>query len=267
MELSLICGCPVEAFYRRNATEGLGRATESLASKHRFNAVVAAVIGALLVLHLIAQLYVRYFSPDGIAYSYWALGLASGKFEFDSRAPLFQLMIALSFRLFGAAQWSAVIFPQLLGILTTLLIFAVARLIYGGKVGIVALVLALTNLPLMNFSAQILRETLLSSLVLLCIYTVLKFRGLRRGLLLGILVGLLYWVREDLVAVILPLSIIPLLEDKAKLRSFFAMYGTAVSVGAPWAYYAWTNYGTLIPSATAFEAAWGASTLPQLKRS
>ena len=256
-ELSLICGFSVEPFSRQNATEGLRRVTESQASRHRFRLIVAAVIGVLLALHLVAHLQARYFQPDGVAYSYWALKLASGKFEFDSRAPLFQLMIAFSFRLFGAAQWSAAIFPQLLGILATLLIFAVARLMYDDKVGIVALILAVTNLTLMNLSAQILRETLLSFLVLLCVYVVLKFRGLRRVLLLGMLVGLLYWVREDLVAVILPLSIIPLLEDRAKLKAIFVMYGTAVLVGLPWGYYAWTNYGTLVPSAATFESAWG----------
>ena len=216
------------------------------------------IVASLLMLQLIAELNMGVFQPDGIAYSYTALRIANGQFDFGPRAPLFQILLALSFKLLGANHLSAVLIPQLFGILTALLIFIVARQLYDSRVGVIALAFAVLNVVLINLSLQILRETLLSALLLLCMYTTLRFRGTTRSLIVGSLIGLLYLVREDYVAAILPISIYLVVAEKERSK-LPVLFCSALAVACPWALYSMGRYGTLLPSLQSAESYTGIS--------
>jgi len=214
------------------------------------------VIVSLAALHILIQLPMQFVEPDGVAYSLGAVRLLSGRIAFDSRAPLFQMLLAFSFAVFGRNLLSAVLFPQLFGISAVILVFALANHLYDRITAFVAVILVLINLPLVNLSALVLRESLLCTLVLSALYVALRFRGLRRSLLLGIVVGLLYWTREDMAALVIPLSIF-LYFDRNGLRSVLAMLISSALVASPWAFYSLRAFGTLTPSTMVFESVWG----------
>jgi len=202
----------------------------------------------MFLLHLTTALYTGFFQPDGVAYSYLALHIDGGQIAFERRAPLLQLMLAFSFKVFGASYWSASLVPHFFGILTTLLILFVARRLYDTRVGLWAMLLATTNLPLMNLSSQILRETLLSALFLLSLYTTLRCRRHARSVLLGIVIGLLYWVREDYLIVAVPLLVYIFVAEKERRGELPLLLSSAAVTASPWAYFSFRYYGTLTPS-------------------
>jgi hypothetical protein len=208
----------------------------------------AAIGGVLLVFHAIAQYYALFIQPDGFVYILDALALASGHVSFGLRAPLFQVATAISLSLLGPTHTAAVLAPELFGILTTVLLFSVTQRLYDTKTGLVGFLLALMNLELMNLSAQVLRETLLSALVLLCVYVLFRCRGNTRLLTLGCVIGSLYWVREDYLAILVPFVLFLIWGEKESPRAVLIMLGIAALVSAPWAYYSFQTYGTFTPS-------------------
>jgi Dolichyl-phosphate-mannose-protein mannosyltransferase len=193
----------------------------------------------------------KFVEPDGLSYSLGAIRLLSGRIALDSRAPLFQMLIAFSFAVFGRNLFSAVLFPQMFGISAMILTFALADHLYDRITAFVATILVLTNLPLDNLSALVLRDSLLCALVLAALYLALECSGLRRSLSLGVVLGLLYWSREDMVAIVIPLAIY-LYFERNGLRSVFAMLASSALVASPWAFYSSRTFGTLTPSKMAF---------------
>jgi len=238
-------------------------------SYSRFGVLLAAIAVVILLLHVVSQLTFGRIQGDGIDYIWGALGMINTKDAFfravflgdhsigltwlDPRGPLFEVILAISFVIFGDSFNAAALVPQFLGITATFLIFLVARMMYGKKVALAALILALTNLELMNLSAQILRETLLSTLFLLLIYATLRYEGTRRSLLVGVVLGLLYWTREDFVVLLVPTLLYVLWNNKRKMVNSMALLGSTAIVASPWAYYSLVALHTLTPSLATHE--------------
>jgi hypothetical protein len=113
---------------------------------------VAAVLGAVTVLRLVALAYYRLdLYPDEAQYWSWSRDLAWGYF---SKPPVIAWLIAASTAVCGAGEGCIKASIPLLYFATSLLIYGIGRRLYGGTIGFFA-ALAFITLPGVSYSAVI----------------------------------------------------------------------------------------------------------------
>lgn len=113
-----------------------------------------------------------------------ALELASGKiFEIlssEKHAALYKFFIAIPFAVFGENFWPVWILQFGLGVIASLLVYSIARRLFGPPSGIIAGLWFALYGPALFFEGQLLRESLLCFWVILSIYFLSKIRDKRR---------------------------------------------------------------------------------------
>lgn len=80
-------------------------------------------------------LLVNYFLDSVVLHS-WAIDIINGRTADLAffRAPLYPYVLALFFKLFGISHWSIVIIQNILGILTSLITYSLAKLLFNNKI-------------------------------------------------------------------------------------------------------------------------------------
>jgi 4-amino-4-deoxy-L-arabinose transferase-like glycosyltransferase len=108
---------------------------------------------------------------DAEIYLNWARQIAAGTQTpgVFYRAPLYPYFVALAIKA-GAAVWPVYVVQTLLGLATTLLVYHIARRLFGRPAALVALALAAFCAPLAFFESKLLSATLVVFLVTLGSY-------------------------------------------------------------------------------------------------
>ena len=213
-------------------------------------------LGVILAVALIVRVGVIVASPDfqpifdaadfdrhadSIADGHWypppQLGV-DGPTAF--RPPLYPAALAVVQAVGGA--WTAErLLSALLGVLTVLLVYLIARRLWGQRVATVAGAIAAVFPPLVMFSATILSEALFLPLVLGAVLAVLYFRDTQRMrwvVAAGVLCGLAVLTRANGLPLVLALAVgvwtsRPLLSRRALVAPAVVVLATALTI-VPW---------------------------------
>jgi 4-amino-4-deoxy-L-arabinose transferase-like glycosyltransferase len=132
--------------------------------------------------------------------------------------PLYAYLVAATYALFGPDVRWVFAWQLAAGVITNLLVFAIARRLFGGLVGALAGLLALLCAPLVYYEAILLRETLIVTASLALVYFGLRAfdeRSPRAWLVFGAIGGLALLVK----ATFLPLLLVALLAVVWKART------------------------------------------------
>jgi len=118
------------------------------------------------------------------------------------RAPLYPLVLAQLYRIFGTSPYVPRIFQFLLGLGSLYWIYAIGRRAFGSSTAVVAALLALLYYPFVYFEGEILATTLFLFLTLLAAHLLLWARKglLWRWLLPGLAIGLAATTRPNMLA-------------------------------------------------------------------
>jgi len=170
-----------------------------------------AIIIAGVFLRLEAQSHLRVISPDGVVYINRVSSVLEGQGRFERRGPFFQLLLMISYKIFGVNFESSILVPQFFGSIVPILLFFLGKRFFNSETGLVAALLGSLNPMLINLSCWVLRETLSLALILMLMFTAhitLGARSKRRRLLAtflpGFLSGLIILTREEMPFIIPP---------------------------------------------------------------
>lgn len=113
-----------------------------------------------------------------------------GNFAAQKQLPYFclgyPLFVGVVYKLFGPNNIFVVIAQIILALCSMVLIFAIAAMLFSQWVGAVSALLFATNLGYLTFSQFILTETVLSFLLLLFVFFLMRFYLLERSFLLAL---------------------------------------------------------------------------------
>jgi 4-amino-4-deoxy-L-arabinose transferase-like glycosyltransferase len=194
-------------------------------------------------------------SPDEAYYQMWSQHLDWGYY---SKGPGVALAIRAGTSLFGVNEFGVRCLSPLLGLATSLLLFALARRLYGVGVG-VWLVVLLNVMPISQAGSLLMTIDPLSiafwSAALLTCWLALERRGapLLYWLLTGLCIGLgflcKYTNAMELLGVVLALILVPRWRCEFRRPGFYLLLGAAALSGCPpvfWnASHAWITLGHL----------------------
>jgi hypothetical protein len=153
------------------------------------------------------------------------------------RPPVYPVVIGGLYALTGDDRDAARLLQLLvLGLLTVVLVGAVARRLLGDRAGVAAMAIAAVYPPLLAYQSTLLSEALAVPLILAAVAAVLRFRdtGDRRWLLAtGVLAGLVVLTRFNAL-VLVPVLALAAAARPRDWRGTAVVLGVAVLVVAPW---------------------------------
>ncbi len=169
--------------------------------------------------------------------------------------PLFDVLMAVSFKALGIGLFSARFFSVVFSILSLWAVFELANFMYGGKAGLLSAVMLGLMPGFFWLSGYAMVETTLMFFItaaFLCFYHWLIHRRDRMLVLSGLAIGLGFLVKYQIViaGVIMLLSLILLARKQLKVafKKFFIVIATAVLVVTPWLIIAYDVYRAIILS-------------------
>lgn len=221
-------------------------------------------IGEICIIFLLLALSILVYSPVvtvsgdmGLWYLPEALNIYKGygflvdRFDPDSlaltRGPLFPLLIAGSFGIFGISVASAFYVVKLFCIINVLLIFEIGRKLFSFSAGITAAALVMLS-PALGFWSYRHLDSIWVSFFLMSVILYLVWLGngkIRHMFISGVTVGLSFLVKEVVVVLILyPLLHTAWINSKAIAWKGIAAYfiGLGLTI-APWMVYVYENNG------------------------
>lgn len=178
----------------------------------------------IIVLALITRVAVIAATPDfepifdAADYDRHATSIAAGDGFADSqfapgptafRPPVYPIALAAVHEV-GAGWTAERLLGALLGMVTVLLIFVIAKRLWGHRVAVVAGVFTAVFPPLVTLSASLLSEVLFLPLILAALLAVLEYRDsalLRWAVVAGVLCGLAILTRTVGVPIVLALAL------------------------------------------------------------
>jgi len=212
-----------------------------------------ALVG--VVMRIEAQSHLQFNAGDGVPYCYHAINILNGverNFLFERRGPFFQLLLTMSYTIFGVSFESSVLVPQVFSCITPILFFLLGKRFFDSKTGLIAALLSALNPMFINVSCFVMRETLALFLILTIIlvsYYVVTEQTKRKysiaTILLGFLSGLLILTREEMLFIILPSIIIYLYFTRRpdfKLKVSILLIIALLTI-APWLFYSAIHFG------------------------
>lgn len=174
------------------------------------------------------------------------------------RGPAYPILLGAVYALSGDSLTAGRLAGAVLGMLTVLLIYLLAKRIWGRRVGIVAAALAAVFPPLVLLSRDLLSESLFIPLELGALLCVLNFRrsggALRWALAAGVLCGLAALTRNTALALLLavPLGVWtlqPPFQPRALLAPVLVLAIAALAL-APWTLRNFAEFGRFVPLTT-----------------
>jgi hypothetical protein len=216
--------------------------------------LLLAIVAFGVLLRVEAHRHLIKVSPDGVAFIEGAVRVLNGVGIFHRRGPFFQLLLMISFTIFGPGFESSTVVPLFFGSIVPIILFFLGKHFFDAKTGLFAALLGTLNPQLIDLSCWVLRETTSSALILLMIFAAhfsLRIRSKKRGLIAnvlpGFLSGLLILTREEMIFVIPPayIAYVFLYERKRLdfiLRTAVFSIATMLTI-APWLVYSNTHFG------------------------
>lgn len=173
------------------------------------------------------------------------------------RAPGYPIALGMVYAASGGDVGTGRVFGAALGALCVLLLFLVAREIWGERIGLLAAALAAVYPPLVALSTELYSENLFIPLLLAAVYAVLRYREsgmLRWAALAGALAGFVALTRGPGVVALLPLGLGLWMHRPAFTRRALAapLIGLACAalVVAPWSIRNAVEFDRFVPIAT-----------------
>jgi 4-amino-4-deoxy-L-arabinose transferase-like glycosyltransferase len=236
----------------------------------RHLALAAILLLALLVRVVIVAADGSYEpANDAFEYDYYAQSVAAGEGYPRSgylrqggptaiRGPGYPYLLGGAYAIADDSKTVGRLLGVALGVLTVLLVYLIAKRIWGRRVGLLAAALTAVFPPLALLSRELLSETLFIPLELGALLCVLNFRrsggGLRWAAAAGALCGLALLTRNTGLALLLcvPLGVL-VARPKLSPRSLGAplvVLGVAALVVAPWTVRNAVQFGRFVPVTT-----------------
>ena len=162
------------------------------------------------------------------------------------KAPLWPLMIALSYWLLGVSPWSAFWVVRIFAILNPIIIYFLGKKFYGKWIGFSAGLLVLSSYSLNYWSYRHLDAVwgFFVLLSILTIYLALEKRGYIYFILSAVFMGFAYLVKQAPVLLFpLPFLVWALVEDYRDKKSLKYAFIYPLLIGAmisPWIYYVYS---------------------------
>lgn len=193
-------------------------------------------VAAILALGLIWRLIYFYeilqspygnnLTLDSLIHHDWAVKLSSGQWLHDEvffRAPLYPYFLGLIYSVFNNSQTAAKLIQMLLGCLSCLLIYHIAKKVFNPKTALIALVLSSFYGMFMYFENELLIVSLiifLGLLAFLCLIKAGESSKLSHWFLAGLFLGLSAIARPNILlfVVCLPPWIYFILRQKTTLQ-------------------------------------------------
>jgi 4-amino-4-deoxy-L-arabinose transferase-like glycosyltransferase len=219
------------------------------------------IIGFLTILLFASLVHVHTVrtSPDSAWYMSHALNIYNGHGYVDTdqetkimnRGPLYPLMIALSYKIFGVSVESALLVSRLFFILNVLIIYLLAMELSGTKSALLAAFLYLSSSIIYLWLTFVKLDTVWPFFLLLGLWLLVKAFKQDRGLffgLSGLCIAVAYLVKEVNVA-ILPLPVIYTLwfhrkDLRKKLPGLAIFYICFFLPFSAWAFYTYLASGS-----------------------
>ncbi len=148
---------------------------------------------------------------------------------FYMRPVAYSVFLSAVFWIFGSSLFLAQLVQALIGTFSCLLIYLIAKKIFGEGTAEVSLIFAAVFLPMARFDVTLLPDAMVGFLLLVGIYFLLKesFAGV---MLFGVFVGLATEFRPD--SVLLPFFLFPFLVISWKFkRAFIGLAAIIITVG------------------------------------
>jgi 4-amino-4-deoxy-L-arabinose transferase-like glycosyltransferase len=191
------------------------------------------VVGVALVVRIIFFFLYKHNNPlfyypvmDAKEYHEWALEILSGNFwdnEVFFRAPLYPYLLALLYKVSGGSIAFAIFFQQLIGVVTALLVYLLARQFFVPRVSLLAGIVAALYWPFLYFEGDLLVVALIVCLDVFALFLITRSMRTHRPLGLigaGVIIGISAIARPSIL-ILLP--VLPLV---------FYLYGRNRAVGA-----------------------------------
>jgi 4-amino-4-deoxy-L-arabinose transferase-like glycosyltransferase len=171
------------------------------------------------------------------------------------RPPLFPLLLAACFALFGRGTVAPLLILSLIGAVTCVLLVHLARNLFGERQALVTGLLAaiapgmwINNTTLMSETIYVL---LLVALVLLA-ERATRVHTVAAVVSLGVVAGLMTLTRPEgiLLSALLAFWIVAIRRGGDRWRAVLSVLAVAALLVAPWVTRNWVRFGAFIPSAT-----------------
>jgi 4-amino-4-deoxy-L-arabinose transferase-like glycosyltransferase len=232
---------------------------------------LAAILVAAALLRVGAIATDSGYSPqnDAFEYDHYARSIAAGNGYSQSgylrqggptaiRGPGYPYLLGGLYALSADSRAVGRLAGAALGVLTVLLLYLIAKRIWGRRVGLITAALAAVFPPLVLLSRELWSESLFIPLELGAVLCVLNFRRsgglLRWAATAGALGGVALLTRNTaaplLVCVSLGMLVAPIRPTLRSLRAPFVVLGVAALVIAPWTIRNAIEFGRLVPITT-----------------
>ncbi len=182
-----------------------------------------------------ASLFLPFFSSDEYGYMSSGREIIEGKFtEIGdvNRFPLFPLLLAVVYSVFGYSEIVTKLFLMVLGFATLILFFEIAKSALGQEAAFISTLVFVSNPFFLYLSTRVLTEPLFFFLLLACVYFIPKaFESKLSAFIFGIITAGLVLTRY-IGALIFPAIVIYLIISKEYKRFSFDKVGLFVLGGA-----------------------------------
>jgi 4-amino-4-deoxy-L-arabinose transferase-like glycosyltransferase/tetratricopeptide (TPR) repeat protein len=224
-----------------------------------FKPFLQEILPLVLVVSLAAPIFtlrIGAFGSDGSEYLVLGQRLAMGQgyiapadsihnYVTSGRSPMFALLLALSFLLFGASASSALLVTKVSAFGTIVVMYLLLRRVYDRRTGLAASALVVTSSFMVSFPAHIYVDQVMCFFMLLGLYLAIKSLD-RHDLVLAIIAGMAtavgFLVKElAFIWVPLPLYLVLHVSKWRKWRSLYVLIayglGFGILTGSWWLYF------------------------------
>lgn len=191
---------------------------------------------------------------DAASYDQWARELAAGGWVGDRpfhMAPLYPYLLGLHYAATNHNLLLLRVFQHILGALSSLLLFLIARRLFGGRVGVIAFLLGLGYGPFLYFEGQVLASSLGVFFGLLSLHLLLRSLDGEGGWFpAGLALGIGSLARPNLLF-FMPVAFLWIMYPKGRGRGRAFLYATGFLLALlPPLVYNFALSGELIPIST-----------------
>ena len=239
----------------------------------------------ILILFLLALsvrlIYILFFTQfplmkDDLQYNVIAKNILDGRgFSYDSinptaaRGPLYPLFLAATYFIFGYDYNTARLLHAIIGAVTCLFVYFIAKKLYSPVIGFYAGLIAGIYPSLIGYTGLLYSETLAGFLVALTIVFYLlsaERKSSFQFLITGISIGLLILCYPKFIFLPIIFGFSGLFFNKFRkefLKYFFGLLAGVILILIPWTVRNFNQFGKLIPVATGSGTTLWHSTLPE----
>jgi 4-amino-4-deoxy-L-arabinose transferase-like glycosyltransferase len=239
---------------RKSSPEAVRRWLGATTRRALADRLLLAILASALLLRVAVVAFSRHFKPvadpadyDRIAVSlagghgFGATALAAPGTPSALRPPLYPLMLGLTYRIAGHSWTAARTLEALLGVILVLLLFLLARRLYGRRVALVVAALAALMPTLVVLNASLLSETLFLPLEIAALLAAVAWRqapSQRLAVAAGLACGAAIMTRSigiALLVAVIAVIVTARVSRPTRWRAAAVVAGAAVVLVLPWA--------------------------------